>query len=242
MYGNAPKISAAGRLGKRMRSNSNEDSISRISQVQAWLKDQATAEDFEKIWRIFLDPTASSSTYAYRGADLSYQGNSHLKAIDLMADIPVQSSISADPVLTPGLGLLGDCGQYQNCVHPTSFNTDFDMNSSSGQASNLSVVSPAESNYSALPSRSMTSLRSEPSDNNAVAAATLILRQKCVRSKQDRTRDSAQSTSSYSSMNSDMSTRMELKVFFRFVGRRPVSFIAQKAFPEADAFVGKEAP
>ena len=53
-YGNAPKISAAGRLGKRMRSNSNEDSISRISQVQAWLKDQATAEDFEKIWRIFL--------------------------------------------------------------------------------------------------------------------------------------------------------------------------------------------
>jgi hypothetical protein len=35
---------------------------------------------------------------------------------------------------------------------------------------------------------------------------------------------------------------MELKAFFRFVGRRPVSFIAQKAFPEADAFVGKEAP
>jgi len=157
------------------------------------------------------DPTASSSTYAYGGADLSYQGNSHLKAIDLMADIPVQSSISADPVLTPGLGLLGDCGQYQNCVHPTSFNTDFNMNSSSGQASNLSVVSPAESNYSALPSRSLTSLRSEPSDNNAVAAATLILRQKSVRSKQDRTRDSAQSTSSYNSMNSDMSTRRSSK-------------------------------
>jgi hypothetical protein len=53
-YGNLPKVSAAGQLGKRMRSNSDEDSILRMSQVQAWLKDQATAEDFEKIWRIFL--------------------------------------------------------------------------------------------------------------------------------------------------------------------------------------------
>lgn len=53
-YGNLPKAYAAGQTGKRMRSNSNEDSISRFSQVQAWLKYQATAEDFEKIWRIFL--------------------------------------------------------------------------------------------------------------------------------------------------------------------------------------------
>lgn len=53
-YGNLPNVSAAGQLGKRMRSNSDEDSTSRISQVQAWLKDQATAEDFEKIWQIFL--------------------------------------------------------------------------------------------------------------------------------------------------------------------------------------------
>jgi hypothetical protein len=34
---------------------------------------------------------------------------------------------------------------------------------------------------------------------------------------------------------------MELKAFFHFVAWRPVSFVAQKAFPEADAFVGKEA-
>jgi hypothetical protein len=53
-YGNLPNVSAAGQLGKRMRSNSDEDSTSRISQVQAWLKDQATAEDFEKIWQVFL--------------------------------------------------------------------------------------------------------------------------------------------------------------------------------------------
>jgi hypothetical protein len=53
-YGNLPKVYAAGQLGKRMRSNSNEDSSSRISQVQAWLNDEATEEDFEKIWRIFL--------------------------------------------------------------------------------------------------------------------------------------------------------------------------------------------
>jgi hypothetical protein len=53
-YSNLPKVYAAGQLGKRMRSNSNEDSISRSSQVQVWLEYQATAEDFEKIWRIFL--------------------------------------------------------------------------------------------------------------------------------------------------------------------------------------------
>lgn len=53
-YGNVRKVYAAGQLGKRTRSSSNEDSNSRLSQVQAWLKDQATAEDFEKIWRIFL--------------------------------------------------------------------------------------------------------------------------------------------------------------------------------------------
>ena len=53
-HGNPSKVYATGQLGKRVRSVSNEDSISRFSQVQAWLKYQATEEDFEKIWGIFL--------------------------------------------------------------------------------------------------------------------------------------------------------------------------------------------
>lgn len=48
------KVYAAGQLGKRTRSSSNEDFNSRCSRVQVWLKDQATAEDFEKVWGIFL--------------------------------------------------------------------------------------------------------------------------------------------------------------------------------------------
>jgi hypothetical protein len=138
-----------------------------------------------------------------------YQGNSHLKDIDLMADIPAQSSISADPVLASGMGLSGDFGQYQNCMDPTSFIKDFDMNSSAEQTSTLSVVSPSEPYYSPLPSRSRASLRSESS--NAAAEATLLLRQSFAKSKQDRTRDSVQSTSSYNSMNSDMSMRWSSK-------------------------------
>jgi hypothetical protein len=35
---------------------------------------------------------------------------------------------------------------------------------------------------------------------------------------------------------------MELEAFFHFVSSRPISSVAQKAFPEADAFVDKEAP
>jgi len=83
------------------------------------------------------------------------------------------------------------------------------MNSSAGQTSTFSVASPSEPYYSALPSRSRASLRSESS--NAAAAATLLLRQSFVKSKQDRTRDSVQSTSSYNSTNSDMSMRWSSK-------------------------------
>jgi hypothetical protein len=53
-YDNLPQEYAAGQLGKRTRSNSNEHFVSRLLQVQAWLKSQATAKDFEKIWQIFL--------------------------------------------------------------------------------------------------------------------------------------------------------------------------------------------
>jgi hypothetical protein len=53
-YDNVPKVCATSHFGKRMRSSSNEDYNSRLSQVQVWLKDEATAEDFEKVWRIFL--------------------------------------------------------------------------------------------------------------------------------------------------------------------------------------------
>ncbi|PMD67651.1 uncharacterized protein K444DRAFT_606561 [Hyaloscypha bicolor E] len=128
-----------------------------------------------------------------------------------MANDPAQSSISADSVFTPGLGLSGAFGQNQNCIDPTSFTMDYDMNSSAGQTSTLSMVSPSEPFYSDPPSRPRAPLRSEPSDNNAVARATLMLRPSSVRSKQDRTRDSVQSTSSYSPMNSDMSTKWSSK-------------------------------
>ncbi len=53
-YDDVPKVCATGQLGKRTRSSFNEDSSSRLSQIQAWLQDQATAEDFEKVWSIFL--------------------------------------------------------------------------------------------------------------------------------------------------------------------------------------------
>jgi hypothetical protein len=138
-----------------------------------------------------------------------YQGNSQIKDIDLIADIPARPSISADPVLAHGLGLSGEFGQYQNCMDSASFIDDFNMNSSAGQTSTFSVVSPSEPYYSALPSRSRASLRSESS--NAAAEATLLLRQSFAKSKQDRTRDSVQSTSSYNSMNSDTSMRWSSK-------------------------------
>jgi len=72
-YGNVRKVYAASQLGKRTRSSSNEDFDSRLSQVQVWLKDQATAEDFEKIWRIFLGmPMSICLNCPYSGSFLIF--------------------------------------------------------------------------------------------------------------------------------------------------------------------------
>jgi hypothetical protein len=124
-------------------------------------------------------------------------------------DIPAHSSNAADLASASGSSLPQDFSQYPNFVDPQSLIHGYSMNSSTGQSSTLSMVSPSEPNPSTIPSRSRASLHFEP--HPAVAETGVLLRQSLVKSKQDKRRDLVQSTSSYNSMNSDMSMEWSSK-------------------------------
>ena len=115
-----------------------------------------------------------------------------------MLDIPAHSLNSADLASASGLSLPTDFSQYhQDFVEPQSLIHDYSMNSSTGQPSTLSMVSPSEPNSSTISYRSRASLHFEPSA--AVATTVEDLRQSLFKSKQDKSLDPVQSTSPYSS-------------------------------------------
>ncbi|KAF4630256.1 hypothetical protein G7Y89_g7891 [Cudoniella acicularis] len=209
--GNNPH--AAGQLSKRVRSNSDEESQARLPQILGLLS-RASTDDLHKIL-LFLkgDSTALSSDpwmdHASRPSLSQPNGRN-------VASGAQQFHASTEAISQSAFAPANNVDQYQQQwmqpVHDSSHdpNAGTFMSDYSGfplnypTPSRVSMPIQSTTYHTPPPPRSHVSQPPPLTDSAASTVAAFILRQKMIGNIQDLNRDSVQTMSSFSSMETDI--------------------------------------